>query len=534
MKKVVLMTSRMGLLLLGLSMMVTCFAGAADAAQYLAVADFSAGTGGVEFWDISAATPTLTSIVHGTPFVGDGGIYGVAFGPNNDVFVTVSGSQNVYRAPYAGNGVWTDYAWTVAFTLPTGPLGLSYDSSGNKMYVASPGDNYIYNWDFDTGVLGSNSMGLSNGYDVAVVVDKVWMSFGDVQVVGRFNITTGLPEAMNATWANPSWPDAPGGGTFGVCGAPDGSTGTAYYTGRDQPYIYKYRVNSPGNWDRVNNSYNIFINDPVHLSSPMGIAIGTDRNGDGVRDFFVADYSQKMFIYSGSDGAYLGTFATNPINWWGTPRYIAITAGNSSGLPTTNPIEPASLSVGKTVADDQYVHVRDRIATSSLSDTGQCFYIEEADRSCGMRVVPRTVSGLLQRGSIVDVYGTMETTTAGERQIVDSIVYVTGTTTALDPVGMNNRALGGGNFEDSIHNQGQYGVPGGSGTNNIGLLVRVWGRVIESGTHYVVIDDGSGVGVRVDTTAAPNTPSAGYIAVTGVSSLYGTKPNGTPLILVLP
>ena len=506
-----------------------------DAAQYLGVPDYAPGWGGVQFWDISATTPAMTCFLN--TYWGSSAPYAVAFGPRNDVFATCPGSTAIYRAPYEGNGRWTD-AWTVAFTTPSNAEILAYDSIHNRMYVNMPGTSNLFYYNFDTATSGTVALGLQSASALAVVGNKLWMGFSGATVIGRLDTTTGINEAMNATYPNSEWPDLVSDGTWGVCGAPDGSTGSAYYTGWNLPRIMKYQVNSTANWDRTNNHYTVFENDSVNLPSPLGIAIGTDRNGDGVRDFFVADHTRKIVVLSGTDGAYISTFADNPAIWYGVasaggPRHIAVTAGNTAGLPLDTPVELASLSVGKTVADGEFVHITETIATSSLSDMAQCFYIEEPDRSCGMRVVPQTVIGSLQRGSIVDVYGTMGTTTAGERQIVDAIVYVVVATTALDPVGMNNKTLGGGDFEDPIHNQGQYGVPGGTGTNNIGLLVRVWGEVIDFGDHYVVIDDGSGVSVRVDTTAAPSTPLTGYIAVTGMSSLYGTKPNGTRLILAL-
>ncbi len=80
---------------------------------------------------------------------------------------------------------------------------------------------------------------------------------------------------------------------------------------------------------------------------------------------------------------------------------------------------------------------------------------------------------------------------------------------------------------------GQYGVSGGSGANNVGILVKVWGNVTSSGTSYIVIDDGSGVSVRVDTSEDPTVPNSGYVEVTGISSLYGTSGSATRLVLAI-
>jgi len=99
---------------------------------------------------------------------------------------------------------------------------------------------------------------------------------------------------------------------------------------------------------------------------------------------------------------------------------------------------------------------------------------------------------------------------------------------APDPLGISNRALGGGQF-----NQYTPGVADGVGLNNIGLLVRTWGTVtyVDAAQQLFYIDDGSGLddksgftGVRVSykDLAPGNTftpPNQGdRVAVTGISS----------------
>jgi hypothetical protein len=98
----------------------------------------------------------------------------------------------------------------------------------------------------------------------------------------------------------------------------------------------------------------------------------------------------------------------------------------------------------------------------------------------------------------------------------------------IRPVGMSNGAVGG-----AALNQYTLGVRS-SGVNNIGLLVRTWGRVayVDTDSQYFYIDDGAGtndftgfgLGVRVayDNLAVGNTitaPTTGqYVTVTGISS----------------
>lgn len=96
------------------------------------------------------------------------------------------------------------------------------------------------------------------------------------------------------------------------------------------------------------------------------------------------------------------------------------------------------------------------------------------------------------------------------------------------PLGVRIAAMGGGP-------QGPYtpGVEGGTGLNNIGLLVRTWGKVtfVDAINKFFYIDDGSArldgsgnVGLRVsyDNLAPGNTitpPSVNsHVLITGISS----------------
>lgn len=101
--------------------------------------------------------------------------------------------------------------------------------------------------------------------------------------------------------------------------------------------------------------------------------------------------------------------------------------------------------------------------------------------------------------------------------------------TVPDPLVMPNKAVGGGPF-------GQYtpGVYGGTGLQNIGLLIKTWGKVTappDTTNKFFYIDDGSGlndtsgyVGLRVSyaNLAPGNTitpPSQNqYVVITGISS----------------
>ena len=108
--------------------------------------------------------------------------------------------------------------------------------------------------------------------------------------------------------------------------------------------------------------------------------------------------------------------------------------------------------------------------------------------------------------------------------------------TTIAPIAMSNRSLGGTALNDYTP-----GVVGALGPNNIGLLVKTWGKVtwVDTANQCFYIDDGSRIpagttrsdngqtvyGVRVGysglaTGVAPVTPPAenDYVLVTGICS----------------
>ncbi len=207
-------------------------------------------------------------------------------------------------------------------------------------------------------------------------------------------------------------------------------------------------------------------------------------------------------------------------------HWIGFWAGD---LP--EPVVPDSIGAAKMLPDGTYVSISGRIATTSATDFSSFFYVEEENRSSGIRVaVSAAVSGLL-RGSIVNVIGTLGTTAEGERCLTGPIVIIVGSRAPLAPLGMPNKSVGGGDW--GVPPLGQYGVLNGGGLNNIGLLIQTWGRVIEKGTGYLLISDGSQDPVRVSTAGLSTIPDEeDYISVIGISTLY--KPAADRLRYILP
>jgi hypothetical protein len=135
---------------------------------------------------------------------------------------------------------------------------------------------------------------------------------------------------------------------------------------------------------------------------------------------------------------------------------------------------------------------------------GDAFYVESDDRSSGIRV-EKLSHGLID-GKRTNVAGKIMTNSDGERYI-QALAATHAGTGAVEPLGMINKSLGD------------------DGLNNVGLLVRTWGRIIEFEPielpTWFIIDDGSGVDVRCEAPAGVTINKTWtFVTVTGISRLY--------------
>lgn len=192
----------------------------------------------------------------------------------------------------------------------------------------------------------------------------------------------------------------------------------------------------------------------------------------------------------------------------------------SSNQVTLTVIAELSIPEAKLLADEASAALRGKAVTYT---TNQYFYIEEDNRSAGIRVEYPS-HGLLI-GDRADIVGTMSTNPDGERFVSASSVVKNGSG-VIYPLLMVGSSVGGRDwYFDAISGAGQMGFLHTAGLNNVGLLVKVVGRVIGRDTNAwtICIDDGSGSAAESCLTvligpimALPDEGS--MVAVTGVSS----------------
>ena len=191
-----------------------------------------------------------------------------------------------------------------------------------------------------------------------------------------------------------------------------------------------------------------------------------------------------------------------------------------------------SIAEAKARADGAAVSV-DGIVTAAfpLGDPVPCFYIEDADRICGIGIHSSTGVSV---GDMVEVSGTMATS-MGER-----VVVAASTTVVIPGVGVpaplyvTNLGMCGGEFglQSAVLNNASTDSYAG-GFNNVGLLVVTTGRVTyvdPSGGPFFYIDDGSGLsdgsgqqGVCVMCYYGTTLPAFGsYVRVRGIAGTIGS------------
>ncbi len=173
---------------------------------------------------------------------------------------------------------------------------------------------------------------------------------------------------------------------------------------------------------------------------------------------------------------------------------------------------PVSIAQAKLLANGAVVEVADAVVTAVFGDG---FYVEQLDRSSGMRV--RIANPQVSEGQAVKVTGVL-TTYGLEREIQNpTITPVYRGAASIGALAMANRDLGGAPVGPYVQNPLKA-----SGPCNLGLLVKTWGvvtKVIGGSSPGFVIDDGSKVGVKVAPAPGVSAPRIGaFVTVTGISS----------------
>lgn len=267
-------------------------------------------------------------------------------------------------------------------------------------------------------------------------------------------------------------------------------------------------------WDNIDHTWGAELD----FTKPLDPALTRE-------DFGNLTVAQAIDLYRGSAGgaAFDISRFSLPTNGYGRKwiQYIKVTGtrGEVDGFSRVgHAIPPVQIRQAKSLDDGKPVIISDAVVTAGAADLGDCCYAQVKGWPCGIRLKGRA----LGRGQVATVYGVLDTD--GDERVVNVTAIEPGDTDEIEPMGMANRNVGGGDAIDpGTSTVVQKGVTGGQGANTIGLLVRTWGRVgsVNTTARTWTVDDGSGCLVKCAAPPDPefDLPSDGaYATVTGVCS----------------
>jgi len=161
-----------------------------------------------------------------------------------------------------------------------------------------------------------------------------------------------------------------------------------------------------------------------------------------------------------------------------------------------------------------------------------CVYVQQPDRSCAVRV---QTAETLSVGEVADVSGTIETDAeTGERYVAafPGHPHPAGASHPLKALGISGKAFVGG--DSGL----QKGIAGKAGLNTIGLLVRVWGKVGQTGgqpgeTRWFMLQEPGGPAIKaVVPTDVPLDPDWESVAAAGICTVERLDGQMAPVLRV--
>lgn len=179
--------------------------------------------------------------------------------------------------------------------------------------------------------------------------------------------------------------------------------------------------------------------------------------------------------------------------------------------------EQISIPEAKSKDEEEAVHVQGSV--SALFPLIGRFYIQDASNFCGIQV---RSSDYPQVGQSVYVWGILHTDPESGEMYIDSSGWIGAGSGQAQPRHMRASALGG------IQVNRQAGATGGRGPNNLGLRVKVAGKVTaesEDATWAAVSDGSTNTAIRVSLAGMrfldrPSIAIGRQVTVTGISSVY--------------
>lgn len=377
----------------------------------------------------------------------------------------------------AGLSGGTTYHWKVTSTAP----GYSAISSPDATFTTWPAAAPFSNGGFETGLLGPW---------------RTYGAFDGVQTGPWFNGVT------------------PHGGTY--------MAGSAANYGNKNGGLYQRCTVTAGKYYRLTGWAYTWQQGGVNSNNR--VRFGTDLSGQ------IESTAGTISWMSSVSPQGSWTKVTQLVKATGPVLTVFLDVGQDPGLTwqvtclddvTLAELPTGTIQALKALPNNTEVALYGRVATiADGGGSGGNFYVEEQDRVSAVRVAWTAVVPL---GNTVDLAGALGIAATGERQIVASTVQSASGGAVPRPLCLRLSALGGANL-----NFLTFGT-GNGGPNNVGLLVRTFGKVTQIGSGYLKVDDGCGRQINVYTSAAAS--KGDYIGATGVVVLKGSGSGRYPVIV---
>ena len=417
--------------------------------------------------------------------------------------------------------LWRTSRDDLSFTL-TNPSGAQTALPGNQTFYTDPSGNLYWSYGIQQSVRGtrrfdvyiSKSSGLTTGnwsLRAAVPGGKgfhlhAYVSDNLAGWTGGVTFKNGTSKSVTVTW--PATADkALVVGSFSTRGIKVAAGQISTFSGKG-PRIDGADIVSvcaPGNYD-------IFTPCSKDAGNPFGgyrEFSGTSASGAHVaagcalllqlNPALSADEVSVLIRSSAASDTYTGAI---PNSLWGYGK-LDVAAAAMGAL--NDALETAAHM--KTLPDGVSVSPFGKLVVAAWGDRGY-FYIEESDRSSGIKVLGTGVA----EGDKISLSGTM-TTVGVERAVqAQSINVIQHYQNLPKSLAMTNVTVGNS-------------PAGNEGLDNTGLLITTWGRIIASGVQEFVITDGSPAEVHVSAVGIIPPGIGNFAVVTGISSL-GIDQNG--------
>lgn len=215
----------------------------------------------------------------------------------------------------------------------------------------------------------------------------------------------------------------------------------------------------------------------------------------------VVEYEYAIGVLPATDGVATWTSVGNATSVTredlhlvpGTVYYFSVKARNGARMWSPIGVSDGILAVcaddvrcigsAEELQDGTLIYLTGKVVTAAFAD---CFYVEETDRSAGIKVIPNGLQ-IPAEGTSVSLTGRLATDN-GEAAVSLTTLHCDGSSPLPRPVGLLARTACMGPQADI-----RPGVAPGCGLEAIGLLVTIRGRITASNTESFYLDDNSGV-----------------------------------------